>query len=129
MSDQIVLVVEDDPILRMMTRKQVMQLGYECVCVASGEEAVARDRQDIGLIFMDIGLPGIDGVTAAMMIREKELAESRRRVPIIGLTAHSERQSCILAGMDDFLQKPAFLTDMKTMLYKWMPRSNADLAT
>ncbi len=121
--DRVVLVVEDDPVLRMLTRKQVTGLGYYCECVASGEEAVDRDQANVGLIFMDIGLPGIDGITAAMMIREKELEAPRKRVPIIALTAHSDRQSCILAGMDDFMQKPALLADVKQILDKWLPAS------
>lgn len=121
MDKKVVLVVEDDPVLRMMTCRQISQLGYACESVSSGEEAVARDGFDIGLIFMDIGLPGIDGITTAMRIREQELDASRKRVPIIGLTAHSERKTCIMAGMDDFLQKPALLADLKQMLDKWLP--------
>lgn len=60
---------------------------------------------------MDIGLPGIDGSHATLLIREKELKEQRNRVPIVALTAHSERERCILVGMDDFLQKPALTVE------------------
>jgi CheY-like chemotaxis protein len=121
MDKRLVLVVEDDPVVRALTCRQVRRFSYNCEAVSSGEEAVARSSSDIGLIFMDIGLPGIDGITAAMMIREKELEHSCKRVPIIALTAHSERQSCIMAGMDDFLQKPALLADIKAILDKWLP--------
>src|SRR5579885_3134210 len=109
----IVLIVEDDPVIRLLTRKQVLQLGYECECVETAEEAVERDRGDVGLIFMDIGLPGMDGITATMMIREQEAANKGAPVPIVGLTAHSEQEACLAAGMNDFLQKPALLTHMK----------------
>jgi CheY-like chemotaxis protein len=37
------------------------------------------------------------------------------------LTAHAESGACNLAGMDDFLQKPALLADIKAMLDKWLP--------
>lgn len=115
-----ILVVEDDPVLRMTTQKQLSILGYAAEAVGTGEDAVGRDRADLHLILMDVGLPGIDGITAAMMIREDELKSAHKRVPIIALTAHSDRQRCILAGMDDFIQKPALLNDLKEMIKKWL---------
>ncbi|HEY9793547.1 MAG TPA: response regulator [Candidatus Obscuribacterales bacterium] len=119
-----ILIVEDDPVVRLMTFKQLARLGMESATVGTGEEAVDYDRTEIGLIFMDIGLPGIDGINATMRIREKELQEGCKRVPIVALTAHSDRARCILAGMDDFLQKPALLADFKRIIEKWMASSN-----
>ncbi|MBS1952735.1 MAG: response regulator [Cyanobacteria bacterium SZAS-4] len=119
MSKQI-LVVEDDPILRDMTRRQISKLGFECVTVNTGEAAVEHAAPEIGLIFMDIGLPGIDGTHATMLIREKELQEQRKRIPIVALTGHSDRQRVMAVGMDDFLQKPALMGDIKEMIDKWL---------
>lgn len=115
-----ILVVEDDPTLRLLARHVLAHLGYDCVTVSSGEEAVERVKGDIALIFMDIGLPGIDGTRAATLIREKELNELQTRRPIIALTAHSDRERCIKAGMDDYLLKPAFMADWQRMLEKWL---------
>lgn len=121
MSDFRILVVEDDPVMRMLTQKQLSILGYTSDVVGTGEEAVARDGADITLIFMDIGLPGIDGIHATRLIREQELKEQRKRTPIVALTAHSNKQDCLLAGMDDFLQKPARLADIQRILDSWLP--------
>lgn len=121
MTARLVLVVEDDPIVRLTTQKQLSVLGYSSVTLATGEEAVAADYSNFGLIFMDIGLPGIDGAHAALLIRERELREGRRRVPIVALTAHSDRSQCIGAGMDDFLQKPALLEDLRGVIVKYLP--------
>lgn len=126
----VILIVEDDPTLRMVTQKSLRHLGYASVAVGSGEEAVEHDCADIALIFMDIGLPGIDGAHATLLIREKELREGRKRIPIIALTAHSDKDACLSAGMDDYLRKPAFLADLKGMLDKWIPavqRSSEEL--
>lgn len=119
---QLILLVEDDPVLRDLTGRQITVLGFESVLVGTGEEAVAKtsDNTDIAMIFMDIGLPGIDGNHATLIIREQELIEHRRRIPIIALTAHSDAQRTALAGMDDFLQKPALLNDIKRMTDKWI---------
>lgn len=116
-----ILIVEDDPILRNLTERQVHALGVDCVAVSSGEEALELfERNGINLIFMDIGLPGIDGSVATMRIREFELAKNRKRVPVIALTAHSDKARCMGAGMDDFIRKPALLNDVKTVLDKWL---------
>jgi CheY-like chemotaxis protein len=121
MTKPMILIVEDDPILRDLTRRQLTVLGFESVIVGSGEEAVAEHQQQcLSLIFMDIGLPGMDGEQASMLIREKEMREQLKRVPIIALTAHSDPHRARAAGMDDFLQKPALLADIKKMLDKYM---------
>ncbi|PWT95838.1 MAG: hypothetical protein C5B53_10820 [Candidatus Melainabacteria bacterium] len=119
MPKRIILVVEDDPTLQMVIRRAIEHLGYQCEVVGSGEEAVKRDSQDIALIFMDVGLPGIQGGHAALLIREKELNEKRKRVPIIALTGHAARGKCVQAGMDDYLQKPALMADLKCMIDRW----------
>jgi CheY-like chemotaxis protein len=119
MTKRLILIVEDDPTLRDLTRRQVNALGFESVVVATGEEAVAHEKEELALIFMDIGLPGIDGGIAASIIREKELLEQCARIPIVALTAHSDRQKAAACGIDDFLQKPALLADIKRVLDKW----------
>jgi CheY-like chemotaxis protein len=122
MNKPVIMLVEDDPILRDLTKRQLTVLGFESMPLSTGEEAVENCGADnVGLIFMDIGLPGIDGGHATLLIREKELTEHRKRIPIIALTAHSDRQNCLTAGMDDFMQKPALLNDMRRMLGRWLP--------
>lgn len=120
MHDGIILVVEDDPTLQKVARLALTHLGFRYEVVGCGEEAVARHAADIGLIFMDVGLPGIQGGHATLLIREKELNERRKRVPIIALTGHASKDPCLQAGMDDFLQKPALIQDLKRMIDKWL---------
>ena len=120
MKKPLILVVEDDPVVRELTKRQLAVLGFDAVAVPSGEEAVEQDCDGVGLIFMDIGLPGIDGIQATLLIREKELKENRKRVPIVALTAHADSKKCALAGMDDFLQKPALIEDIRRTIRKWL---------
>jgi CheY-like chemotaxis protein len=120
MSSGIILVVEDDPTLRMVMAKALKHLGYDCEVVGSGEEAVEKFSGNFSMIFMDIGLPGIQGEQATRLIRDKQVAEKLKHVPIVALTGHAARDMCLNAGMDDFLQKPAFLADLKKMIEKWM---------
>ncbi len=68
------------------------------------------------LIFMDLVMPGMNGVEATSHIREQELKEGRKRTPIIGLTAFSERERALFAGMDEFVQKPFLLNDIRRVV-------------
>jgi len=120
MTQPLVLVVEDDPMLRDLAKRQLAKLGYEAIVLGSGEEAVENDNSHIGLIFMDMGLPGMDGSLATMLIREKELRTQQQRIPIVALTGHSDKQAAFSAGMDDFLQKPVLIADLKRVLDKWV---------
>lgn len=70
-------------------------------------------------ILMDLGLPVIDGVHAAIQIREFELRNHLPRVPIIALTAFPAAERCKLAGMDDFVLKPVMLETFRQLLTKW----------
>jgi len=123
MTKPIVLVVEDDPTLRGLTRLQLRKLGCDCVLVESGEAALAYNKEHIALVFMDIGLPGMDGIYTTMLIREEELRGQKKRVPIVAVTGHADRESVMKksVGMDDFLQKPALLNDLKQIIDKYIP--------
>jgi CheY-like chemotaxis protein len=125
MNNPLILVVEDDPVVRDLTTRQLKILGYDAIAVTTGEEALVHAHSNgLAMIFMDIGLPGINGEHATLLIRETELKEQRKRVPIVALTAHSDKHRCILAGMDDFLQKPALMNDVKRMVDKWTVNNN-----
>lgn len=71
MSDYLILIVEDDPTLQLLARMAIGKLGCRCEVVGTGEEAVERAHEGVSLIFMDIGLPGITGTDAAVLIRER----------------------------------------------------------
>ncbi len=123
MSVNKILVVEDDPTLRMLVQRQVKGVNcqFETEAVASGEEAIKRFDRDICLIFMDIGLPGIDGCETAKKIREKEMQEGRNhQIPIIALTGHADKNGCMHSGMTDFIIKPVLLKDIQLILEKYL---------
>lgn len=113
-----ILLVEDDPTLQMVFKRVIAHLGHTCKTVGTGEEAVSLSDENFTLIFMDVGLPGISGDEATQLIREKEKQERRPRTPIVALTGHANRDQCLSAGMDDFLQKPALIEDVRKMIEK-----------
>jgi signal transduction histidine kinase/ActR/RegA family two-component response regulator len=117
-----VLVVEDTATSRVLTAAVLGQLGLRVDLAADGAQAVAAAaaaRYDA--IFMDIGLPGMDGLTAARSIRAQE--KNGRRVPIIALTARvgpASFDECLDAGMDDCVAKPATRDCLAGALRRWV---------
>jgi CheY-like chemotaxis protein len=90
---------------------------------ANGREAVEMaGRFPYDLIFMDCGMPEMDGYAASRAIRTQQPDGSH--IPIVALTAHAiagTREQCIAAGMDDYIAKPVSLAGMQQMLLKWSP--------
>lgn len=71
---QVVLVVEDDPLLRIAAVDMVEDAGFEAIEAADANEAVAilESRTDIRIVFTDIDMPrGIDGIKLAACIRDR----------------------------------------------------------
>ena len=71
---QVVLVVEDEPMLRMMAVDMVEDAGFEAVEAADATQAVSilETRTDIRIVFTDIDMPrGMDGMTLAAAIRDR----------------------------------------------------------
>jgi len=106
-----VLVVEDNRVNQVVTRRLVEQLGHTVVLCDDGRAAIAAieaERPD--LVLMDVQMPEMDGFAATAAIREREAAQpGGRRLPIVALTAFAmtgDRERCLAAGMDDYLTKP-----------------------
>ena len=120
-----VLTVEDDPIVRDDLRTLLEQEGFEVLAGArDGVEAVelAREhRPDV--ILLDLSLPRLDGVEAALRIREE------RDVPIVALTGYSETlvERALEAGAAGYVRKPFAGGEVVTALRDAM-RSHAEHA-
>lgn len=94
----------------------------------NGETALRLAKESSpDLIFMDIQMPGMDGLTATEQIRKYEQISGEQSA-IIALTAgvlQEERDKCLAAGMDDFLSKPIVRTELSAVLKKWLVKKNS----
>jgi CheY-like chemotaxis protein/HPt (histidine-containing phosphotransfer) domain-containing protein len=83
--------------------------GHSVVVANNGREALAAlDRQTFDAVFMDIHMPGMDGLEATKAIRQKEHG-TQNRLPIIAMTANAmvgDRERYLEAGMDGYISKP-----------------------
>jgi len=120
-----VLIVEDNLLSRDLFAMQLRQFGLTTRLVNNGEEAaelVHSDPDSFSLILMDLHMPKMDGMTATRLIRQRE-AGTHRHIPIVAITADAvpgSREQCIQAGMDDFMSKPLSLSDINSLLRKFL---------
>lgn len=102
-----ILLVEDNKINQMITRKMLENRGMHCRILDNGEDCVTllrKEAQNFDLVLMDVHLPGINGTIATQQIREFNTT-----IPIIALTAISlneNREMLLSFGMTDVLTKP-----------------------
>lgn len=116
-----ILAAEDSPMIQALISKLLIRRGHRSDVVCNGREAVdAVQRNAYDLVLMDVQMPEMDGMTAAMLIRG--LPGPERRVPIIALTANSlvgQRESYLAAGMNDYLSKPFEPAEFFAAIDRW----------
>jgi signal transduction histidine kinase/HPt (histidine-containing phosphotransfer) domain-containing protein len=126
-----ILLCEDNAINQKVAARILKQLGYECAIAANGRAGLeALDHQRYDLVFMDMMMPEMDGLTATRAIRERQKDVAAHpnydsRILIIAMTAHAQqadRESCLDAGMDDYLAKPIRPADVRGAIERWGPQ-------
>jgi two-component system response regulator MprA len=105
MPEAAILVVDDDAPIRRMLDRTLSAEGYAVETAADGGEALAAvERSTPDLVVLDVGMPGVDGLSVSRRLRAKGLA-----VPVLLLTARDsvpDRVAGLDAGADDYLVKP-----------------------
>ena len=100
-----ILIVEDNKINQVVTKKIIQSSNMSCTIVDDGYAAlVALERESFDLILMDINMPLINGFDTTRKIREKGIT-----IPVIALTAFDKQEvaeQAISAGMNDVMVKP-----------------------
>jgi two-component system, OmpR family, response regulator MprA len=105
MPEAAILVVDDDAPIRRMLDRTLSAEGYAVETAADGGAALAAvERSTPDLVVLDVGMPGVDGLSVSRRLRAKGLA-----VPVLLLTARDsvpDRVAGLDAGADDYLVKP-----------------------
>ncbi len=123
-TDHKILIVEDNPINRMVAAGMLEQLGYQSELAQNGQECLtACNNQSYDLILMDCNMPVMDGYSATRRLRSMT---NTRDIPIIALTANAlaeHKKSCLDAGMNDYLAKPFDKRDLMNIIERWLPEN------
>ncbi|AUH74040.1 PAS domain-containing sensor histidine kinase [Legionella sainthelensi] len=119
-----ILVVEDNPIAQIVAKTFLNQCNCHVDIAIDGQSALTYWRQNkYDLIFMDIGLPDMDGYQVTHHIRVQEIAKNLH-TPIIALTAHvgdENKQRCIESGMNAVINKPLTPKNCRDILNTFIP--------
>ncbi|MBK9290358.1 MAG: PAS domain S-box protein [Bacteroidetes bacterium] len=118
-NEDTILVVDDDEASLIMMKALCRSLGQKALFAPGGAEAieVLRANPGIGLIFMDIKMPGVDGIQAL-----EEIRKAGNNCVIVATTAyalHGDEQRLRAAGFDDYLAKPVTKASITQMIMKY----------
>ena len=112
MSQELVLIVEDNEKNRKLIRDLLQAKGYQTIESDAAEEGIklAQERNP-ALVLMDIQLPGMDGITA---LKQLKAAAATRTIPVMAITASAmtyNRESMLAEGFDGYQIKPFNLSE------------------
>jgi two-component system, cell cycle response regulator DivK len=107
MKPSAILIIDDDQRNIFALQAVLKSRGYQCVSATSGSEGLRKlgERNDIGIVLLDMMMPEMDGYETIDMIRNGKSSD----VPIIAVTAQAmvgDRERCIDAGASDYISKP-----------------------
>lgn len=121
-----ILIVEDNPDLMYVLRKQVENLGFQTVLAVNGKQAVELAATQLpDLILMDMMMPQMNGMEATRLIRQNPKTQA---VPILAVTVlqtHEDREKCLQSGCNDYLNKPFTYEQLGSRIEKLLQQQPA----
>ena len=123
---QLILVVEDDPMMQKMAMKILRSRGFSCEVAGTGREAIAKAVVlKPGLILMDLSLPEMNGWEATRALKADP---ATTRIPVVACTAHAmvgDRETAIAAGCTECLTKPYELDELISLVERYVGPAQA----
>jgi CheY-like chemotaxis protein len=124
-----ILVADDYFANQRLVTRLLERRGYVVEAVGDGQAAVdATLDRHFDLVLMDCNMPGLDGYAATAQIRA---LERDRRTPILAMTANDspeDRDTCLQAGMDDYLVKPIQAAIVLAAIERWVAIARQPMA-
>ena len=116
-----ILLVEDHVINQKVILGILKSLGLNADLAQNGQEAIAAIKNiTYDMVFMDVQMPVLDGISATRQIRGFE--EDKKHTLIIAMTANAmsgDKDKCLAAGMDDYLSKPINPNELVACIDHW----------
>jgi CheY-like chemotaxis protein len=118
--------VEDEPINLKTMLLSLQLLGCKVVGADSAYKGLALLRREkFDIVLMDIQMPGLDGLEATRLIRGDNSGAMDSKIPIVAITAHAmqgDKERILKAGVDEYLAKPVYLEQLRSVLSKILKR-------
>lgn len=111
---KVILVIEDDETMRSAMRRIFEAEGYKVILAADGTQlSTVLDDTPLDLIVLDIGLPWVNGLELAQLMKQ---SADLKKIPLIfvsGKTSDEEMKQAFDVGADDFIKKPFDIERLK----------------
>ncbi len=121
-----ILVVDDESVGRMALQVTLERMGHEVDFAGDGAEALECLRaKRFDCVFMDIQMPRMNGIAATRTLRSDPAFKDSAHVYVIAMTAYAmsgDRELFLADGMDDYVSKPASITDIEESLARYFAR-------
>lgn len=123
-----VLLAEDNAVNQKVALALLKRMGITADVATNGREAVAMlSKHDYQAVLMDVQMPDMDGFAATAAVRDPSSTVRQHKIPIIAMTAHAVsgyQQQCLDAGMNDYISKPITPDTLRTVLNRWLTRTD-----
>lgn len=121
MAGKKVLIIDDDSKNIFALSATLKAKGYENLSATSAQEGLQLLKNDtgIGIVLMDMMMPGMDGYEALQTVKRDE----NITVPVVAVTAQAmkgDRERCLEAGADDYISKPINVDLLLNVLQRFM---------
>ncbi|MEQ8755667.1 MAG: response regulator [Coleofasciculus sp. G1-WW12-02] len=103
-----ILVAEDNAVNQQVVLQLLHRMGYRADVAGNGLEVIeALHRQPYDVVLMDVQMPEMDGLAATRcLVREWSATERPRIIAMTANAMQGDRETCLAAGMDDYISKP-----------------------
>jgi len=123
MLSRVVLLVEDDPVMKMTVEKILSKYAVEVVSIDDGIQArnLINTMLPVKLVLMDIGLPNMNGMQLTKQIRSKPAWAKTAIVMLTGSTDAADVKASLGSGANDYIAKPFTVDSLVSRIQRYLP--------
>jgi two-component system, cell cycle response regulator DivK len=116
-----ILIVEDNENNRSLLWDILTFQGYEVSVAADGQEGVTLARELMpDLILMDIQMPGMDGMTAAGILKRDPATSGLKIISLTSFAMQGDQEKILASGFDGYLSKPINTRELPGLVKRWL---------
>jgi two-component system sensor histidine kinase/response regulator len=116
------LLVEDDPIIQKVHCKYLENIGFVVDIAGNGKQALALYKRDYyAIVFLDGGLPDINGFEIAKIIRSQDVSDQQQVLIMLSAFDYDDvKEKCQASGINAFAVKPVSIPQLRELVARWL---------